>query len=452
MKKVLSIFLLVAVIFPLVGVNAIEKEKTSIAESISTYNQIAEQYNATGNDRAPTKRRVLLNLRAFVNKVLSKEAKMEFKKQGYRLTLIPVKGKIPLIAIGSGAIGRSQLSNSLRNNTTTQGTLNITEKSFIRVSEEFDFKVYEAEVKAVSGDVVLEKIDLVQFGSGEGINIGELYKRDYNGVLLTLTNSRDERVYNYHKRDGNPGISFDLFTGLNPGMKIKNGETVKFTIKVESIGFSEGKDFQRTNTFFAKYKISGQSEIISGTTPQIIAYSICDEGVKVGSGSIPIVFDQYMNRNLFRKTVISLYTRNLETDRRLPNESEYKIWKNTFEEKEFGSDYKAYQSDISEGTASGSTYDSWLKLKYIQRLIDSYEDRNIPWVFYGYQSQKTPQFAPPNGMQCGKIEELATIQRENFKDKYLELRSANEKQQLIDSVNSLNARISELQRQVDSLK
>lgn len=301
--------------------------------------------------------------------------------------------------------------------------IKLKESSIQKISEEFDFKVYEADVTAIDGDVVLEKIDLVQFGiSDEGINIWELYKRDHNGNLLKLSSSRDERVYRYYKRDGNPGISFDLFNGADQGMKIRNWETVKFTIKVDSVGFSEWKDSQRTNIFYAKYKLRGQDMLVPWTVPQIIVYNICDEWVRISNNSILMTFDENFHRNLF----------NWLTREQIEN---YR--KNWY----IRTDYMNYTDNISQRNKEITTYESWLKWEYNKWLVSAYKDITIPWIFLGYESNISNQFKPINNMQCNNILSTAKKERSLFNSTYEEIKAKEEQKK----VEQLSDRVSELE-------
>lgn len=419
------------------------------------YNDIAKQYNEATSDRTAWKKRVLTNLRVYVNRVLSRSDRIEIKKKGYILRTSPINGTIPLLSTGWLSTVVQSTSNKVTSQVVKSGNLSIKESSFQKISEWNDFKIYESEVSAIDGDTTLERIDFVQFGSGEGINIGELYKLDYGNTIFKLTISKDERVYKYYKRDGNPGISFDLFTGLTPGMKIRKWETVKFTVRIDTnalSNFTSWKDFQRTNIFFAKYKTKENTEITSWITPQIMVYSVCDEWVTVKESSTPIVFDTNLSRNLFKKTQITLYTKNIRADWRIPTESEYKIWKNTLVDQEYASDSEAYQSDVSEGFASWATYDQWLKQKYLDRLVSSYESGAITWAFYGYKSTITNQIAPPKWVSCSQLENVAKAQKVAFKTTYDEIKKSEEQKTYIETINTLNQKIAELQAQVKNLQ
>lgn len=453
MKKFISLIVIFFVVFQSSWLYASDFTETSIATNISMYNQMAEQYNNASKEKTAFKKRVLANLRYYVNKTMSAEERAELKKRWLTLRTIPKNWVIPLLSTGS-IVKQSSISNNA-SQVIKRGNLNIKESSFQKISEWNDFKIYESEVSAVDSDATLERIDFVQFGTGEWINIGELYKLDYGNTIFKLSTTKDERVYKYYKRDGNPGISFDLFTGLTPGMKIQKWETVKFTVKIDTnalSNFTSWKDFQRTNIFFAKYKTKESSELISWITPQIMVYSICDEWVVVKDSSTPIVFDTNLSRSLFKKTKITLYTKNIRADWRIPTESEYKLWKNTLVDQEYASDYEAYQSDVSEGFASWSTYDKWLKQKYLDRLVLAYESGAISWVFYGYKSSITSQFAPPKWVSCSQLESIAKAQKWSFKTTYDEIKRIEAEKNYTDTINALNQKIIDLQKQVKYLQ
>lgn len=448
MKKLISLLFIFFTGFQASYVQAGAVSETTVAMNISMYNQMAEQYNTAWKEKTAFKKRVLLNLRSYVNKMMNADERAELKRRWLILRTIPKNWTLPLLSTGS------IVKQSSRQPTSSQivksGKLSIKESTYQRISEEYDFKVYEAEVTATDGDVVLEKIDLVQFWSGEGINIWELYKRDYGGNMLKLTNSRDSREYKFYKRDWNPWISFDLFTGLEPGMKVRNGETVKFTIKIDSSSFADGKDFQRTNVFYVKYLIkwkdwyysnslsrwvyynnAEEDYLISGTTPQILVYNICDEWVKIGTDSTPIVFNEYFQKDLYSTGSVS--DRSLDW-LAMPIQNYYL--------RNLVSDYNAYQNDIREKfTESGTTYATWLRSKYISSLIEAYENKDKPWLFYGYKSKVNSQYKSSNGMQCKDIADVAKIERASFKTTYEELK-ASESQKKVDQ---LSERVSELE-------
>lgn len=456
MKSILSFLLVICLLFQGMVISyADSSDDLMLRVHIQGYNNIAKQYNEVSSDKIAWKKRVLTNLRVYVNRVLSRSDRLDLKEKWYLLRTSPINGAIPLLNTG----GLSSVVQSTSNKATSQviksGNLTIKESSFQKISEWNDFKIYESEVSSVDGDTILERIDFVQFGTGEWINIGELYKLDYGNTIFELSTPKDERVYKYYKRDGNPGISFDLFTGLTPGMKIQKWETVKFTVKIDTnalSNFTTWKDFKRTNIFFAKYKTKESSELISWITPQIMAYSACDEWVGVKDGSAPIVFDTYLSGNLFKKTKITLYTKNIRADWRIPTESEYKVWKNTLVDQEYASDYEAYQSDVSEGFASWSTFDQWLKQKYLYRLVSAYESGAISWVFYGYKSSITGQFAPPKWVSCSQLESTAKAQKGSFKTIYDEIKRMEAEKNYTDTINVLNQKITELQGQVKELQ
>lgn len=391
---------------------------------------MAEQYNNASKKKTAFKKRVLANLRYYVNKSMSAEERAELKKRWLTLRTIPKNWIIPLLSTGS-IVKQSSISSNT-SQVSKWGKLSIKESSYQRISEEYDFKVYEAEVTATDGDVVLEKIDLVQFWSGEGINIWELYKRDYGWNMLKLTTSKDERVYKFYKREWNPWITFDLFTGLEPGMKIRNGENVKFTITIDSMSFSEyGKDFQRTNIFYVKYKLKSQEALISGDKPQIIVYRACDEWVKIATDSTPIVFDESFNMNLFSTGKVS--DRSLDW---LAMPVQYYYTRNLW------SDLSAYQNDIREKFIdSSTTYTTWLNKKYISGLVDAYQNKQKPWLFMGYKSKVNTQFRPTNGMQCKDIVEVAKAERIAFKTTYDDIVSSFNQ----DRINQLTERVTELE-------
>lgn len=432
-------------------VHANSSNDSMLKVHIQGYNDIAKQYNETSSDRMTWKRRVLTNLRVYVNRVISRSDKLELKKKWYILRTSPINGTLPLLSTGWIVPVTQSTSNKVTSQFVKGSKLSIKESTYQRISEEYDFKVYESAVTATDWDIILEKIDLVQFWTGEGINIWELYKRDYGGNMLKLANSKDTRDYKFYKRDGNPWISFDLFTGLDPGMKIWNGETVKFTIKIDSSSFADGKDFQKTNIFLVKYKIkwkewgydqslsrwvfydnAEESYVISGSTPQILVYNICDEWVKVSSDSTPIVFNEYFQRDLYSTGRVS--DRSLDW-LAMPIQNYYT--------RNLGSDLNAYQNDIREKfTGSGITYATWLSSKYISSLVEAYENKDKPWLFYGYKSKVNSQFKSANGMQCKDIVDVAKIERTSFKTTYEELKvSENQKklEQLSERVTELEA-------------
>ena len=456
MRIILSFFLIIFLSFQgIVTSYADSSDDLMLRVHIQGYNDIAKQYNEASSDRLAWRKRVLTNLRVYVNRVLSRSDRLELKKKWYLLRTSPTNGTIPLLSTG----GLSPVVQGTSNKTTSQviksRNLTIKESSFQKISEWNDFKIYESEISAVDADTTLERIDFAQFGTGEWINIGELYKLDYGNTIFKLSTSKDERVYKYYKRDGNPGISFDLFTGLTPGMKIQKWETVKFTVKIDTntlSNFTTWKDFQRTNIFFVKYKTKESSELTSWITPQIMVYSVCDEWVGVKDSSTPIVFDTNLSRNLFKKTKITLYTKNIRADWRIPTESEYKVWKNTLVDQEYASDYEAYQSDVSEGFATWATYDQWLKQKYLDKLVSSYESGAISWVFYGYKSSITNQFAPPKWVSCSQLESIAKAQKVAFKPTYDEIKKSEAQKNYANTINALNQKIAELQTQLKELR
>lgn len=453
MKKLISLLAIFFTGFQSSYVQAETVSETTVATNISMYNQMAEQYNTVWKEKTAFKRRVLLNLRNYVNKMMNADERAELKRRWLILRIIPKNWTLPLLSTGS--IVKQSSSQPTSSQIVKSGNLTIKESSFQKISEWNDFKIYESEVSAIDSNTTLERIDFLQFGSGEGINIGELYKLDHGNTIFKLTTSKDERVYKYYKRDGNPGISFDLFTGLTPGVKIWKWETVKFTVRIDTnalSNFTSWKDFQRTNIFFAKYKTKENTELASWITPQIMVYSICDEWVTVKESSTPIVFDTNLSRNLFKKTQITLYTKNIRADWRIPTESEVKAWKNTLVDQEYSSDYEAYQSDISEGFASWATYDQWLKQKYLDRLVSAYESGAITWAFYGYKSTITNQFTPPKWVSCSQLENLAKTQKVAFKSKYDELKKSETQKNYTDTINALNQKIADLQTQVKDLQ
>lgn len=456
MKKFIGLLVILLVLFQIRCAQAGSIAETNIITRINTYNQIAEQYNSVWKDAL--KRKVLLKLKSYINNKINIEERNELKKRWIILRAIPKNWTLPLLSTWSTSNQISSLITSTQNS--KNGKISIKESSFQKISEWNDFKIYEAEVSAVGWDVTLERIDFDPSGSGEWINIGEIYKLDYNNTIFKLTTSKDTRVYKYYKRDGNPGISFDFFTtdffsGLTSNLKIREWETVKFTVKIDINNlekFISWKDFQRTNVFFVKFKIKENPEPISWMTPQIIVYSACDEWVVVKNNSTPIVFDMNLIQNLFKKTKITLYTKNIRTDWRLPMESEYKLWKNTLVDQEYSSDYEAYQSDFSEWFASWATYDQWLKQKYIDRLVSAYESDMVTWVFFGYKSTITKQFVPPKWTSCSQLENVARAQKVGFKTTYDEIKKFQEQKTYMDTINSLNQKITELQTQVSELQ
>lgn len=455
MRSLLSFLLIISVLLQSFTIYANSSDDLMLRVHIQGYNDIAKQYNEASSERIAWKKRVLTNLRIYVNRILSRSDRLDLKKKWYTLRTWPINGTIPLLSTGWLSPVVQSTSNKVTPQVIKSGNLTIKESSFQKISEWNDFKIYESEVSAVDDDTTLERIDFVQFGTGEWINIGELYKLDYGNTIFKLTTSKDERVYKYYKRDGNPGISFDLFTGLTLGMKIKKWETVKFTVKIDTnalSNFTSWKDFQRTNIFFAKYKTKENAELTSWITPQIMVYSVCDEWVVVKDSNTPIVFDTNLSRNLFKKTKITLYTKNIQADHRMPTESEYKVWKNTLVDQDYASDYEAYQSDISEGFASWSTYDQWLKQKYLDRLVSAYESGSISWVFYGYKSTITSQFAPPKWVSCSQLETIAKSQKVAFKSTYDELKMSETQKNYTDTINALNQKLADLQTQVKDLQ
>ena len=271
----IRILFILFIVFQVTWVQAWVISVATVATNINIYNQIAEQYNAIWNENTSLKRKVLLKLRTYVNKKLSFEEKLELKRRSLSLRTIPKNWIIPLLPTGNIINQVTSVNNITQE--TKSWSLIIKETIKWNISKDNNYVVYQSELTATGWDIILEKIYFSQFGTGNWVNIGKITQRDsWNGLFL-LSNSRDTRIFNYKFNWDKSMMLFDIYTwnleipsdnnnGFIPWMRIKNGETVIFTIKLDIDTLSlltHGEDFQRKNYFFAKYKIEGLPELIN---------------------------------------------------------------------------------------------------------------------------------------------------------------------------------------------
>ncbi len=82
MRIILSFFLIIFLSFQgIVTSYADSSDDLMLRVHIQGYNDIAKQYNEASSDRLAWRKRVLTNLRVYVNRVLSRSDRLELKKK-----------------------------------------------------------------------------------------------------------------------------------------------------------------------------------------------------------------------------------------------------------------------------------------------------------------------------------------------------------------------------------
>lgn len=302
---------------------------------------------------------------------------------------IEMNQKIKKLTIGQANLYFDYIPNVAITSKQTVWSLQIKESGIIRISEESDFKIYEAEVTSNGGDTTIDKLELTQFWIGDWVNINDVYKYDYNSLLLELTTSLNEKVYRYTKYATSSGITFD-----NLGIQISKDSKVTIKVRINSsrlYDFYQGKDFQKTNIFFAKYITKDWSKI-EGKLPLVFSYSKCDDGIKTEKPNNFIIMNQQF----------------------------IKLW-----------DYTDYQDKGSEGgkatysvfypdLTDDGRYIQFLKDTYYTGILNAYRNDST-WPIYGYKSEFTNQIKPSNGVKCSEVYNYWEVLRKDFKEKYEKL-------------------------------
>lgn len=82
MRKILSLLTIICLFFQgIITSFADSSDELMLRVHIQGYNDIAKQYNEASSERTAWKKRVLTNLRVYVNRVLSRSDRLEMKKK-----------------------------------------------------------------------------------------------------------------------------------------------------------------------------------------------------------------------------------------------------------------------------------------------------------------------------------------------------------------------------------
>jgi hypothetical protein len=81
MRSLLSFLLIISVLLQSFTIYAESSDDLMLSVHIQGYNDIAKQYNEASSEKIAWKKRVLTNLRVYVNRILSRSDKLDLKKK-----------------------------------------------------------------------------------------------------------------------------------------------------------------------------------------------------------------------------------------------------------------------------------------------------------------------------------------------------------------------------------
>lgn len=81
MRSLLSFLLIISVLLQSFTIYANSSDDLMLRVHIQGYNDIAKQYNEASSERIAWKKRVLTNLRIYVNRILSRSDRLDLKKK-----------------------------------------------------------------------------------------------------------------------------------------------------------------------------------------------------------------------------------------------------------------------------------------------------------------------------------------------------------------------------------